>query len=61
MNYSKLKNLSFNEIDNLLNYKEKLIEVILKQKSILIKTDHNIYYYEELENDRYGYGKIWNI
>lgn len=68
MNYSKLKNLSFNEIDSLLDYitngEEELVEVIFKKKSILIKTDHNTYYCEELENDsngRYGYGEIWNI
>lgn len=68
MNYSKLKNLSFNEIDSLLDYitngEEELVEVIFKKKSILIKTDLNMYYCEELENDsdaRYGYGEIWNI
>ena len=68
MNYSKLKNLSFNEIDRLLDYntngEEELVEVIFKKKSILIKTDHNMYYCEELENyseGRYGYGEIWNI
>ena len=68
MNYSKLKNLSFNEIDSLLDYitngEEALVEVIFKKKSILIKTDHNMYYCEGLENDsdvRYGYGEIWNI
>lgn len=68
MNYSKLKNLSFNEIDSLLDYitngEEALVEVIFKKKSILIKTDHNMYYCEELEKDsdaRYGYGEIWNI
>lgn len=68
VNYSKLKNLSFNEIDSLLDYitngEEELVEVIFKKKSILIKTNHNMYYCEELENDsngRYGYGEIWNI
>ena len=36
MNYSKLKNLSFNEIDSLLDYitngEEELVEVIFKKK-----------------------------
>ena len=68
MNYSKIKNLSFNEIDRLLDYmtngKEKLIKVVFKKKSILIVTDSKKYYCEELSNNsgkRYGYAEIWNM
>lgn len=67
MNYSKIKNLSFNKIDSLLNYmtngKEKLVKVVFKKKSILIITDSKKYYCEEVSSDngiRYGYAVIWN-
>ena len=65
MNYSKIKNLSFNEIDRLLDYmtngKEKLIKVVFKKKIILIISDSKKYYCEELSSDngiRYGYAEI---
>ena len=65
MNYSKIKNLSFNEIDRLLDYmtngKEKLIKVVFKKKSILIISYSKKYYCEELSSDngiRYGYAEI---
>ena len=66
MNYSKIKNLSFNEIDSLINFmtsgNEKLIEVVFKKKSIPIIPDVKKYYCEELNSDndfRYGYAEIW--
>ncbi len=65
MNYSKIRNLSFNEIDSLVNYMTKgteyLIKVVFKRDSILIITNTKKYYCEELSSSpkRYGYAEIW--
>lgn len=66
LRFNNLKKLSFDEIDNLLDYltdgEEVLQEVILKRKSITVKTSKKIYYIESLNNSWVGtgYGILWN-
>ena len=63
LKFNNLKKLSFDEIDNLLDYltdgEEVLQEVILKRKSI---TGKKIYYIESLNNSCGGtvYGILWD-
>lgn len=60
LKFNNLKKLSFDEIDNLLDYltdgEEVLEEVILKRKSITVKTSKKIYYIESLNN---SCGRNW--
>lgn len=62
MRLDKLKKLSFDEIQALFDYltdgEELLEEVLLKKKSILIKTNKKVYLLE-LVKDNYGYGVLW--
>ena len=64
LKFNNLKKLSFDEIDNLLDYltdgEEVLQEVILK--SITVKTSKKIYYIESLNNSCGGtvYGILWD-
>lgn len=66
MKFNNLKRLSFDEIDNLLDYltdgEEVLEEVILKRKSITVKTNKKVYYIESLKGScvRTGYGILWD-
>jgi len=67
LKFNNLKRLSFIEIDNLLDYltdgEEVLEEVILKRKSITVKTNKKLYYIEALNNScvRTGYGILWDL
>ena len=63
LKFNNLKRLSFDEIDNLLDYGEEVLqEVILKRKSITVKTSKKIYYIESLNNSCVGtgYGILWD-
>lgn len=66
LKFNNLKRLSFDEIDNLLDYltdgEEILEEVILKRKSITVKTNKKLYYIESLNNFCVGtgYGILWD-
>ncbi len=62
LKFNNLKKLSFDEIDNLLDYLTDGEEVILKRKSITVKTSKKIYYIESLNNScgGTGYGILWD-
>lgn len=66
LKFNNLKRLSFDEIDNLLDYltdgEEVLEEVILKRKSITVKTNKKLYYIESLNISCVGtgYGILWD-
>lgn len=62
LKFNNLKKLSFDEIDNLLDYLTDGEEVILKRKSITVKTSKKIYYIESLNNSCVGtgYGILWD-
>ena len=62
LKFNNLKKLSFDEIDNLLDYLTDGEEVILKRKSITVKTSKKIYYIESINNScsGTGYGILWD-
>lgn len=62
LRFNNLKKLSFDEIDNLLDYLTDGEEVILKRKSVTVKTSKKIYYIESLNNSCVGtgYGILWD-
>lgn len=62
LKFNNLKKLSFDEIDNLLDYLTDGEEVILKRKSVTVKTSKKIYYIESLNNSCVGtgYGILWD-
>ncbi len=66
MNFDKLKKLSFDEIDCLLDYltdgEEKLEEVDLKKEKALVRTNKKVYLLETINNDSNyskAYGVLW--
>ena len=66
MNFDKLKLLSFDEIDCLLDYltdgEEKLEEVDLKKEKALVRTNKKVYLLETINDDSNyskAYGVLW--
>lgn len=66
MNFDKLKKLSFDEIDFLLDYltdgEEKLEEVDLKKEKALVRTNKKVYLLETINDDSNyskAYGVLW--
>lgn len=66
MNFDKLKKLSFDEIDYLLDYltdgEEKLEEVDLKKEKALVRTNKKVYLLETINDDSNyskAYGVLW--
>ena len=62
LKFNNLKRLSFDEIDNLLDYLTDGEEVILKRKRKNVKTNKKLYYIESLNNSCVGtgYGILWD-
>lgn len=66
MNFDKLKKLSFDEIDCLLDHltdgEEKLEEVDLKKEKALVRTNKKVYLLETINDDSNyskAYGVLW--
>lgn len=66
MNFDKLKKLSFDEIDGLLDYltdgEEELEEVDLKKEKALVRTNKKVYLLETINDDSNyskAYGVLW--
>lgn len=66
LSFSKLRQMSFEKIENLLDYlsdvEEELEEVIFRKDRILFRTSKKVYLLENLIDDSYynnAYGVLW--
>lgn len=66
LSFSKLRQMSFEKIENLLQYlsdgEEELEEVIFRKDRILVRTSKKVYLLENLVDDSYynnAYGVLW--